>query len=121
MARNYQTLRILKMVGCNDNQEINISTDPKDNVIHYAEPEIMEKLDKLFDDGADIILETNQGYDDDGGDCYQAYVIKAEHKEEFNRFWNQRMEDNQDHWQLAIFCYILTNPEHIITVWAGPY
>lgn len=122
---HYQTRRIITRVQNNYNTDTLIHTAPADEYL-TGEPvpvqELVPELEKLFGSGHDIILETNQGYDDEGGDCYQAFLIKPEHKEAFNAYFDTNYERaGKMLWQLSIMEYITKNPSHIITIWAGAY
>lgn len=124
---HYQTRRIINRVQNNYNTDALIHTAPADEYFTgQTEPapvqELVPELEKLFNSGHDIILETNQGYDDEGGDCYQAFLIKPEHKEEFNAYFDRNYDrDGKMLWQLSIMEYITKYPSHIVTIWAGAY
>lgn len=124
---HYHTQRILDRTFQSGVSDAVIHTDPVNEYsVNKVDPlpvkELVPELNKLFNSGHDIVLETNQGYDDEGGDCYQAYIIKPEHKEAFWKYYNENIDrDGKMLWQLCIFEYILANPSHFITLWAGPY
>ena len=84
--------------------------------------DMVTRLDFLFLAGHAIILESDIGYDDDGGNCYQAYILKPEHKEAYDKHYFHSLEDeNMANSSLVAFQYILAYPDHFISVWAGPY
>lgn len=124
---NYQTKRLIKRVNNNYNDKAHLHLDPADAYFQSEKDpcpieDLIPELETLFNQGADIILETNQGYDDEGGDCYQAYIIRPEFKATFQHYYDLNYErDGKCLFQLCIMEYITQNPEHIITLWAGPY
>jgi len=77
-----------------------------------------EYLDDIFEDGAYLLLETYDSADDDGGPCYQAYIIDPDWVQHYEAYLdhNQQLDRN-----VAILRYISDNPEAFTIIWAGPY
>ena len=126
---HFNTERILGRVSGNWNDWCYLSTVPVNECQASGTPEPQEinqelanELDKLFEGGADLILETNQVHDDEGGDCYQAYIVLPEAKKGFWEYWDDNSErDGLCLWQLCIMEYIVKFPSNVRMVWAGPY
>ena len=129
---HYATRRIIKCVNRNYNSQMTIYYKPANLYpTDYQEPQepelLIEELENLFNSGNEIILETQQGFDDEGQDCYHAYIIRAEYKEQYYHYWDMNYErklpngEPQALYQLCTMEYILKHPEHIITIWAGPF
>ena len=80
----------------------------------------LEFLYSLFEAGSDIILETMG--QDDGGPVYQAYIIRSDHKQHYQDYYDDNEErDGAMLWEGATMEYILKYPKNIVTVWSGPY
>ncbi len=77
-----------------------------------------EYLDGIFEDESQLILETHEGIDDDGGSCYQAYILMEDHVQHFYHEFRQSGDPSVS---LFLFKYILDNPEAFMIIWAGPY
>ncbi len=125
----YHTGRIINRVAENYNHDMVLQFSPinghfndEDTEPDRIDQSMVTRLDFLFLAGAEIVLETDIGYDDDGGNCYQAYIIKPEHKAEYDKHYFHSLEDeNMANSSLVAFTYILAHPDHFISVWAGPY
>jgi len=126
-CEHYATKRIIEQIDNNDNYDCYLSNGPIDsyngsNEPHELNQKFADKLDRIFKSGADIVLETKQGYADDGGDCYQAYILLPEYQKEFNEYFEENYEkDGKCYFQLCIMEYLLSKPEQLRVVWAGPY
>jgi hypothetical protein len=126
---HYNTKRILHKVCTNQNDEAYISDRPVNEYQTgvYPEPRpidqaFADQLDKLFKEGADILLETNQGWNDEGGDCYQAYIVLPEFTKHAWEYWDLNYErDGQCLWQICLMEYIMKFPANLRVVWAGAY
>lgn len=126
----YQTRRIIQRVQNNQNDQAAIHL----SVHKYAkkgedqeprpidDPILINAINNLFLIGYDIYLETNQGYDDEGGDCYIAYLVKPRFKKAARHYWDMNYErDGQMLFNIALMEYIVKYPSHFIQIWAGPY
>ena len=77
-----------------------------------------EYLDAIFEDGAELIIETTILAGDDGGPCYQAYILDVDWVQHYNEYMDQQADALLHD---SIFSYITTNNEAFMMVWAGPY
>lgn len=126
---HYNTERILDRVHHNQNDECYIGTEPANEyqTESFPEPEqinqeLADQLDFMFEAGAELILETNQGHDDEGGDCYQAYIVLPDFKKHFQEYYDDNYErDGKCLWQLCVMEYINKFPGNLRIVWAGAY
>ena len=77
-----------------------------------------EHLDEIFEDGAQLLIETYDSADDDGGSCYQAYILDPDWVQHYEAYLehNQQLDRN-----IAMLRYISDNPEAFMIIWAGPY
>ena len=132
---HYHTERILAQIRNNYNQDFAILTEPADQRFEknspYREPvniddleELKDRdryilfLEELFECGAELILETHEGHEDDGGTCYCAYIVRDAFENHFREYWNSHQQSKTG---ICTLSYIAAFPKHIITVWAGPY
>ena len=92
-------------------------TVPTTDVVHS----FPEYLDPIFEDESQLILETYEGADDDGGPCYQAFILVEDWVSHFWQEYNQQAAVQQVFLNLFIFNYISKNPEAFMIIWAGPY
>lgn len=134
MKNHYATQRILKTIFHQLNNHFIINENVKSfKGTPYQEPTPasditdtdtlanIKKLNDIFSNPkAQIILETNTGFDDDGENCYEVYILKPEHFDHFNTFRNDS-NLNETHYIFSIMQYITLFPENVISVWAGPY
>ena len=105
-CQHYATQHILLRVRSNDNNDLTIDDKAPPR---FPDQSVADELDKLFLDGAKLIHEGHELFDDDGGECYTAYILKAGLVNAYNASGILAMK------------YIVEHPEYIITVWAGPY
>lgn len=80
-----------------------------------------EYLDHIFEDGAQLIIETYEGADDDGGTCYQAFILDVDWVHHFWRDFNASNLIQSVNLTLFTVEFIINNPEAFMVVWAGPY
>lgn len=134
MKNHYATQRILNTISNQSNDHFIINENVKTfKGTPYQEPTPasditdtdtlanIKKLNDIFSNPkAQIILETNTGFDDDGENCYEAYILKPDHVEHFNTFMYNSCK-YQNHYVFSILQYITQFPENVISVWAGPY
>lgn len=80
-----------------------------------ANRQLHKSLDQLFNDGASLILETDRGWDDEGGNCFEAYILMKEWTADF--FDNSINSDDQ----LYSMRYIVEHPDRFWLLWSGPY
>ena len=84
------------------------------------------KLDSLFtEDNSDLVLEIYEDHGSEGGECYQAYIIKGEHQKALQTYMDHRNEVGEligkQYYFLSKLEYITMHPDQFIVVWAGPY
>ena len=122
--KSYRTERILQQIKRNDNQyaefKLGMLTPGSLNpdIPNHA---FADAIDTLFKNGAEIVLETHTGFDDDGGDCYQCYIVKPEWKATFHHYLDTTIDDDCFIFHIAAMQYIVMHPNRIAIVWAGPY
>ena len=121
--KSYKTERILQQIEQNDNQYSEFKFDMLTS--GSLNPEIPDQafadvLDTLFQNGAEIALETHTGFDDDGGDCYQCYIVKPEWRDAFHHYLDTTIDDDCFIFHIAAMRYVVMNSNHIAIVWAGP-
>ena len=139
---HYNTRRIIDQVRSNDNQDIQImfgttkglvvpDWQPKPlpieefRIIGGCVPSVTFEryLDGIFHDGADLIMEAFQGHDDDGGTCYQAYILKVDWVAHFNKYYLEKYTGSMadSNLQLITMKYLVANPDSHMVIWSGPY
>lgn len=118
---NYNTQRIINAIKDNYNDRGIIIY----NAHEYAgegvpvNPEaLIQPLNELFNQGALILLETRIGYDDEGGESYDAFVLKPEL---INHHADYVIEHDRMPYVAAAMKYITEFPENVAHVWAGPF
>lgn len=112
VQNNYNFLMTLNLQGCNEFAEPG-SPDP-------ADPKSFEEqLDSLFNNGASIAFEILNGWDDEGGQSYNAYIIKPEFFSHYQYFLDSNMDKQL--YNFSVMTYISQNPNHFAHVWAGPF
>lgn len=114
---HYATQRIIDRVLTNANSDAAIWGDEIKRIDPVPVKDLIPELEHLFNNGYDIVLETNQGFDDDGGDCYIAYLIKPQCKDKLHKAWEEDAED----FNLVTMNHLIKNPKDFIQIWAGPY
>ena len=122
-CKNYQTQDIIRNVHTNTNKEWVLRT----SILEYENSatstdlkELSEVLDYHFDNDAIVIMHTHTLSDDDGGECYQAYILKGSHHQFYLDIHQEVMQDDTIN-QMATFDmqYIINHPSHVMILWAG--
>ena len=126
MENHYATDHLIHQVNHNYNDQTVLSQHLEWRTLETAEPDDIEtlvpRLNDIFNAGGSIILETSQGFDDDGGNCYQAYIVEKKNAKHFQEYWDDNYEkDDTPRYQHCIFEYIVKYPENLMVLWAGPY
>ena len=138
---HYNTKRIIDQVRSNENQDIQVMFGTTNGLIipnwqpmplSIEDFEIIggmptvgfeQYLDGIFEDGADLLIETYQGHDDDGGTCYQAYILQVDWVAHFNAYCLEKFTGSmaESNLQLLTMKYLIANPDSYMIIWAGPY
>lgn len=77
-----------------------------------------QQLEELFDKGYDTIFQVRSGYDEEGGQCIEHYLIKPEH---YPHLQNLISSYEGPSFHSFYMKYLLDFPEHTLTVWSGAY
>lgn len=127
---HYQTAHVLENVVRNYNSNVSLTKglnrmfDPSVDS-EPSDPELIRSvLDDLFNSGAWLALETYENWDDEGGQCYQAYIVSPEFVQLYHKDRDQVVYPPVDKQQpdlLFTHRHIVEHPEQYWLVWAGPY
>jgi hypothetical protein len=77
--------------------------------------ELQLQLDALFEGGAELAFEMDFGWADEGGNCYQAFILKPE----FVGEWANKAQDSNDPTFPAR--EFAAAPGRYWILWQGPY
>lgn len=127
---HYQTKHLIFKIEHNANAHCTL-TEGAGRIHEEGMPEpelpgrwLRTQLNKLFGAGAYLVLETNTSWDDEGGDCYQAYIIAPEHAKEYHEERDKATMgpvDGPPPDLLFEHRYLVAHPERFWHIWAGPY
>lgn len=115
---HYQTRHVLRKVGGNYCLLNDIGLQvPGEGWPEAKLPdeELTKQLNDLFDGGAILAFEMDFGWDDEGGNCYQAFILKAE----FVQRWSDQFADLNDPTFPAR--HFASAPGQYWVLWQGPY
>lgn len=130
---HYQTRHIVWKIDHNANSYCTLlKGGPKMHEEGDREPELpgawlKQQLNLIFEEGGELVLETNRGWDDEGGDCYEAWIVLPEfRKHYFEQYDKETMPPSEGPnartpelmFELK---YIAAHPEQFAYIWAGPY
>lgn len=125
---HYQTAHILENVVRNYNSQVSLTRQPGryflDGDPEPGDPELIRPfLDRLFQKGAWLALETYENWDDEGGQCYQAYIVAPEHVKAYHEAKDLAMypADGEPYDGLFVHRHLASHPDQYFLVWAGPY
>jgi hypothetical protein len=76
---------------------------------------LQRQLDALFESGAELAFEMDHGWADEGGNCYQAFILKPE----FVKEWANRAQESNDPTFPAR--EYASAPGRYWIFWQGPY
>lgn len=115
---HYQTLHLMSKVhgehvSLHDNGTHPPGTDIPEPKL--ADRALSEQLDDLFNGGAHLAFEMNFGWDDEGGNCYQAFILKADHVQ---RYSDAFIDTNDPTFPARFYA---SNPEDFWILWQGAY
>jgi len=114
LNQNAMLIHNIQAYFTNDNNPTDL-WDPKEP----AAIAFVKELKEFFNKDAEILLHTYSASGDDGGPCYKCYILKPEHKEHYQEYWD-KLWDTEPLTDIEL-TYIAFNPTHVSMVWVGPY
>jgi hypothetical protein len=115
---HYQTPHVLRRIGGNycSLHDGGLQVPGED----WPEPKkpdegLTKQLDDLFNGGAILTFEMDFGWDDELGNCYQAFILKAEFVQDYS---NRFVDSNDPTYPAREYA---SAPGRYWILWQGPY
>lgn len=120
MDNHYQTNHIMESLRRRANGDYAIlrdrltpQFDPNQEPVERHR--LIPKLNELFDGGAIVAFSTDSNWDDDGGNCYNVYILKKE----FVKDYCDNLFESDD--GLYYLKHFVAHPDQYWHLWAGPF